>query len=68
MMYAEFADSFPDSENFGLAVVTKNTLENTEGKAAYYSVRFGSGNEAAARENLYANYGLLEYIPRSANP
>lgn len=68
MMYAEFADSFPDSENFGLAVVTKNALENTEGKAAYYSVRFGSGNEAAAREYLYANYGLLEYIPRSANP
>lgn len=68
MMYAEFADSFPDSENFGLAVVTKNALENTEDKAAYYSVRFGSGNEAVAREYLYANYGLLEYIPRSANP
>ncbi|MBR1383916.1 MAG: ABC transporter permease [Ruminococcus sp.] len=69
MMYAEFADSFPDSESFGLAVVTKKAIDSTEGISSYYSVKYdNSSNESSARGYLYDKYGLLEYIPQSANP
>jgi hypothetical protein len=69
MLYAEFSDSFPETENFGLAIITEAAMKQLGGYAVYYSIRYNrSEKEADARAYLYEQYDMTEYIPRSSNP
>ena len=69
MLYAEFSDSFPETENFGLAVIPKTAMEQLGGYAEYYSISYNRAeNEDDARAFLYEHFGMTEYIPRSSNP
>ena len=68
-MYAEFTDSFPDSENFGIAVISRDDMENTGGCSGFWSVRYSdSEKEADFRKHIYETYGTLQYIRRNENP
>ena len=68
-MYAEFSDTFPDSENFGIAVIRKNAMLATGGYSSFYSVKFNKKDrEEAFRRYIFETYGTLQYIARRDNP
>jgi len=68
-MYAEFTDTFPDSENFGIAVISRNDMENIGSCSDFWSVRYSdSEKEADFRKHIYETYGTLQYIGRKENP
>ena len=68
-MYANMEDSFPNSTDFGIAVITGNTMESIGGYSSYYSVKYlAPEQESDFRAAVYSRYGTLEYIGKSANP
>ncbi|MCR5119140.1 MAG: FtsX-like permease family protein [Lachnospiraceae bacterium] len=68
-MYAEFSDTFPDSKNFGIAVIGKDALQADGGYSSYYSVRFNDQNkEESFRRYIYKKYGTLQYTAQRDNP
>ena len=68
-MYAELTDNFPDSRNFGIAVVTKNAAESIGGFSSFYSVKYlDKSRENDFRAFVYGRYGTLQYISRESNP
>lgn len=68
-MYADPADSFPNSTDFGLALITENAMNSIGGYSGYYSVKYPDpAQEADFRAAVYSRYGTLEYIGKSANP
>jgi len=68
-MYANMDDSFPNSTNFGIALITKNAMDSVGGYSSYYSVKYLDPNrEADFRSAVYSRYGTLEYVTKSANP
>ena len=68
-MFAEFSDTFPDSENFGIAVISREAMEKLGGCSEFYSVRYtDTGRETAFRKHICETYGTLQYISRSDNP
>ena len=38
-MYANFEDSFPNSTDFGIALISENTMRSIGGYSSYYSVK-----------------------------
>ncbi len=68
-MYAELTDNFPDSSNFGIAVITKKAAENIGGFSSFYSVKYlDESRENDFRAFVYNNYGTLQYITSVSNP
>lgn len=68
-MYANMEDSFPNSTDFGIALITENAMNSLGGYSSYYSVKYlDPGREADFRAAVYSRYGTLEYIGKSANP
>lgn len=68
-MYANLEDSFPNSTDFGIALITENAMNSIGGYSGYYSVKYPDpAQEADFRAAVYSRYGTLEYIARSANP
>ena len=68
-MYAELTDNFPDSRNFGAAVITKNAAKSIGGFSSYYSVKYlDESRENDFRAFVYGQYGTLQYISRESNP
>lgn len=68
-MYAELTDNFPDSRNFGIAVITKNAAESIGGYSSFYSVKYlDESSENEFRALVYQKYGTLQYISRESNP
>ncbi len=68
-MYANFEDSFPNSVDFGLAVISENAMKTAGAYSSYYSVKYlDAGQENAFRSAVYDKFGTLEYISRAANP
>ena len=68
-MYANPEDSFPNSTDFGIALITPNAMNSIGGYSSYYSVKYIiPEREADFRAAIYSRYGTLEYIGKSANP
>lgn len=68
-MYANFEDSFPNSTDFGIALISENTMRSIGGYSSYYSVKYpDTAQEVDFRAAVYSRYGTLEYIGKSANP
>ena len=68
-MYANFEDSFPNSVDFGIAVITKGAMEQLGEYSSLYSVKYlDASQEAAFRAAVSERYQTLEYIMKSANP
>ena len=68
-MYANLEDSFPNSTDFGIALITENAMNSIGGYSSYYSVKYPDpAQEADFRAAVYSRYGTLEYIAKSANP
>lgn len=68
-MYANFEDSFPNSVDFGIAVITKSAMEQLGEYSSLYSVKYlDASQEAAFRAAVSERYQTLEYIMKSANP
>ena len=68
-MYANMEDSFPNSTDFGIALITENAMNSVGGYSSYYSVKYLDPKlEADFRAAIYSRYGTLEYIGKSANP
>lgn len=68
-MYANFEDSFPNSTDFGIALISENTMRSIGGYSSYYSVKYpDTAQEVDFRAAVYSRYETLEYIGKSANP
>lgn len=68
-MYENMDDSFPNSTDFGIALITGNAMNSIGGFSSYYSVKFlDPEREADFRAAVYSRYGTLEYVGKSANP
>lgn len=68
-MYANMEDSFPNSTDFGIALITENAMGFIGEYSSYYSVKYlDPAQEADFRAAVYSRYGTLEYIGKSANP
>ena len=68
-MYANMEDSFPNSTDFGIALITKDAMDSFGGYSSYYSVKYlDPDREADFRAEVYSSYGTLEYINKAANP
>lgn len=68
-MYANMDDSFPNSTDFGIALITEEAMNSVGGYSSYYSVKYlDPEQEADFRAAIYSRYGTLEYIDKSANP
>lgn len=68
-MYANMEDSFPNSTDFGIALITEDAMNSVGGFSGYYSVKYlDPKREADFRAAVYSRYGTLEYIGKSANP
>lgn len=68
-MYANMEDSFPNSTDFGIALINDDAMESVGGYSSYYSVKYlDPDREADFRAAIYSRYGTLEYISKSANP
>lgn len=68
-MYENMDDSFPNSTDFGIALITENAMNSIGGFSSYYSVKFlDPEREADFRAAVYSRYGTLEYVGKSANP
>lgn len=68
-MYANLEDSFPNSTDFGIAIITENAMESAGGYSSYYSVKYTDpGREADFRAAVYSKFGTLEYLAKAANP
>ena len=68
-MYAELTDNFPDSRNFGAAIISKSAAENIGGFSSFYSVKYlDESRENEFRALVYRQYGTLQYISRESNP
>ena len=68
-MYAELTDNFPDSRNFGIAILTKNAVGNIGGFSSFYSVKYlDESRENDFRAFIYRQYGTLQYTSRESNP
>ena len=68
-MYAEFSDTFPNSESFGIAVVRQSEIEKTGSYSSFYSVKYNEPEkEADFRKYIYGTYGTLQYVGRNDNP
>lgn len=68
-MYANLDDSFPNSTDFGIALITKTAMESVGGYSGYYSVKYlDPAREADFRAAVYSGFGTLEYVGKSSNP
>lgn len=68
-MYADLGDSFPNSTDFGIAIISENAVNSAGGHSSYYSVKYlEPEQESDFRAAVYNRYGTQEYIGRSANP
>lgn len=68
-MYANFEDSFPNSVDFGIAVINKSAMEQLGEYSSLYSVKYlDASQEAAFRSAVSERYQTLEYVMKSANP
>ena len=68
-MYANFEDSFPNSVDFGIAVINKSAMEQLGEYSGLYSVKYlDASQEAAFRSAVSERYQTLEYVMKSANP
>lgn len=68
-MYADLGDSFPNSTDFGIAIISENAVNSAGGHSSYYSVKYlEPEQESDFRAAVYSRYGTQEYIGRSANP
>ncbi len=68
-MYANLDDSFPNSTDFGIALITKTAMDSVGGYSGYYSVKYlDPSREADFRAAVYSGFGTLEYVGKSANP
>lgn len=68
-MYADLGDSFPNSTDFGIAIISENAVNSAGGHSSYYSVKYLEPElESDFRAAVYSRYGTQEYIGRSANP
>lgn len=68
-MYANFEDSFPNSVDFGIAVITKDAMEQLGEYSGLYSVKYpDASQEAAFRAAVSERYQTLEYVMKSVNP
>lgn len=62
-------DTFSVSSEFGVAVVTKQALEDlTDGKSlGYYSIKYNTDNEREVRKQLYERFSTADYLPAETN-
>ena len=68
-MYANMEDSFPNSTDFGIALITENAMRSVGSYSSFYSVKYlDAERESDFRAAVYDRYHTLEYITKAANP
>ncbi|MCR4597716.1 MAG: ABC transporter permease [Acetatifactor sp.] len=68
-MYAEFTDTFPDGKNFGIAIISRQAMEELGDSSFFYSVKYLDDTKSAAfRKEVYELYGTMQYVSYNDNP
>lgn len=68
-MYANMEDSFPNSTDFGIVLITENAMRSVGSYSSFYSVKYlDAERESDFRAAVYDRYHTLEYITKAANP
>lgn len=65
-MYANFEDSFPNSTDFGIALISENTMRSIGGYSSYYSVKYPDTAQevvSAPRSTQVRNTGISSGNP-----
>lgn len=64
----ETTDTFAIRSEFGIALISDDDFEKTEGEAKeYYVIRYNKDNESEVRKKVNEEYGMLTYLKADTN-
>lgn len=66
-MLKNTSSAYIDNENFGLAIVNNDAMDNMEEVSSYYSIKYNKDNQKDTREYLADNYKVASYLAATSN-